>query len=289
MLRIDRIKLFILSLFVVGICAVSLTNDAIAVRTFASSSAPLTVRTGAPAEKTCATSGCHEGELNPKIGEFSIDAPQRYVAGQTYPITVKHATTDPTRRRWGFEITALTSDDKKAGNFRASTELMTTAVTFLDSSGGELIREYVTHNSKGTFEGQALQASWTFEWTAPLANSGPVTFYASGVQADDDGTKQGDQTYTSKVTINPAPQLSPRITGAAVSGKKLILAGENFDMGATVMLNGEPQKTRNDEASPSKVLVVKKGGKKIDKGDTVKLQVRNADGSLTEEFHFARP
>lgn len=75
-----------------------------------------------------------------------------------------------------------------------------------------------------------------------------------------------------------------RISSALVLGKSLVLSGENFEPGAVILLNGEDQKTRNDEQNPKTVLVGKKTGKKIKPGD--KLQVRNPNHSHSEEFEF---
>jgi N-acetylneuraminic acid mutarotase len=79
----------------------------------------------------------------------------------------------------------------------------------------------------------------------------------------------------------------PRITGASVSGKKLIVEGDNFDEGAKVLLNDQPQKTANETATT--VLRCKKAGKQIEPGATVRLKVRNADGTESAEFSFTRP
>jgi hypothetical protein len=75
-----------------------------------------------------------------------------------------------------------------------------------------------------------------------------------------------------------------KITSASVSGKKLFLSGENFLVGAVILLNGEEEKTRNDDQNPSTTLIGKKAGKKIKAGDLI--QVRNPDGTLSEEFIF---
>ncbi|HEU4388565.1 MAG TPA: hypothetical protein VFV34_12260, partial [Blastocatellia bacterium] len=78
-------------------------------------------------------------------------------------------------------------------------------------------------------------------------------------------------------------------TSALVSGKKLFVYGERFDSGAVVLVNGEPQNTRNDEQNPGTTLIAKKAGKKIPAGQIVNLQVRNPDGATSEEFSFVRP
>jgi hypothetical protein len=75
-----------------------------------------------------------------------------------------------------------------------------------------------------------------------------------------------------------------RINAATVSGKNLVVAGENFDPGAVILLNGEGQKTKSEPQNPRTTLIGKKLGKKIAAGD--KLQVRNPNGSISEEFIF---
>jgi hypothetical protein len=83
---------------------------------------------------------------------------------------------------------------------------------------------------------------------------------------------------------NFAAVTPPTIIMASVSGKKMIIAGENFDDGAVILINGEEQKTRNDDQNPQTTLIGKKAGKRIKPGDRV--QVRNPDGALSEEFIF---
>jgi hypothetical protein len=81
-----------------------------------------------------------------------------------------------------------------------------------------------------------------------------------------------------------------RITSASVSGKMLIVNGEGFSAGAKIILNGEVQKkTANDEQNPTTTLIALKAGKLIARGQSVTLQVRNPDGSLSNVFTFTRP
>jgi hypothetical protein len=81
------------------------------------------------------------------------------------------------------------------------------------------------------------------------------------------------------------PQNAPRITNARVKGRKLILTGENFADGAVILVNGEPQKTRNDEGSPSTILIAKKAGTNIPDGAAVNIQVESAN-AISEKFPF---
>jgi hypothetical protein len=80
----------------------------------------------------------------------------------------------------------------------------------------------------------------------------------------------------------------PTIINASVSGKKLYITGENFQQGAKVELNGEDQKTNNEEDF-SHMLRCKKSGKKITPGVPVTLVVRNPDGTRSAPFEFMRP
>jgi uncharacterized delta-60 repeat protein len=82
----------------------------------------------------------------------------------------------------------------------------------------------------------------------------------------------------------------PHITGAEIDGKKLLVHGQDFDNGAELLMNGEKQKkTFNDEVNSREMLIAKKSGKKIAPGETVTLQVRNTDGTLSAPFSFTRP
>ncbi len=82
----------------------------------------------------------------------------------------------------------------------------------------------------------------------------------------------------------------PKITSASILGKALFIIGENFEIGAVIMISGQEQGTRNDEQSPATMLISKKGGKKgkFPLGQAVTLQVRNPNGTLSPEFSFTR-
>jgi hypothetical protein len=111
--------------------------------------------------------------------------------------------------------------------------------------------------------------------SATLLNNGRV-LVAGG------GGERSAELYHPGV-LDPDPT-DPRILLASVSGKKLFITGENFHAGAVILLNGETQNTKQPAASPHTTLIGKKAGKRIKAGD--KLQVRNPDGTLSEEFIF---
>lgn len=81
---------------------------------------------------------------------------------------------------------------------------------------------------------------------------------------------------------------APRITGASISGKHLVVLGEGFDGGALILMDGISRKTLRDHANPG-TLIGKKVGKRIATGQTVILQVRNSDDQISAEFSFTRP
>jgi hypothetical protein len=78
---------------------------------------------------------------------------------------------------------------------------------------------------------------------------------------------------------------APRILSVRVKGKKLILIGANFTDGAVILVNGEPQNTRNDPESPTTTLIAKKAGNVIPDGAAVVIQVQN-ENSVTDKVPF---
>lgn len=201
-----KIKLgCVLCFFVFGIAILFTSNPALpTVRSFAEGPPPgHTGAPGDPAEQTCTV--CHFDNGGP--GVLTIVAPPNYIPGQTYQIQVQHATTDMTRMRWGFQMTSLDGSNTAAGTF-------TDTSGFTQTDFGNL-RFYVEHTETGTFPGTTGGASWTFDWTAPATDVGPVTFYAAGNEANNDNTFDGDQIYTTTTTAQPAGSSTPTSTPTA--------------------------------------------------------------------------
>jgi len=283
----NRIKATCLILFLAAL-VIELMVANHSVRTvLAFAEGPNPGHSGAPGDLTCAVAGCHGGEPNTGPGQFEIVAPTSYEPGKTYEITVRHTTSDTSRRRWGFQLTALDGTANRAGNLQS-----TSGITQVLTGGLGGNRQYMEHNFLGTFQGQASGASWTFNWVAPSTDVGLVTFYAAGNQANNNGTETGDQIYATSVSVRVAGVITgaPTITGAAVNKKQLLVMGENFDFEAQLSMDGAKQKkTFNDDLTPNTLLVARKSGKQISPGQTVVLQVRNPDGTLSNEFSFTRP
>ena len=153
-------------------------------------------------------------------GQISITAPQTYVPGQTYQVTVTHTNADLTRLRWGFELTALDTSDEQAGNLQS----IDAFTQILNNQGPGLARQYIEHTAAGTFLGQQNGASWTFNWTAPATDVGFVTFYAAGNQANNDGNTSGDYVYKTFVTAAPFAS-TPDFAVTATPSSRVVTPG----------------------------------------------------------------
>jgi uncharacterized repeat protein (TIGR01451 family) len=197
--RLERVRLIVLPALLAAICGFLLSSATSVQKVGAFSSGPPPGYTGAPREEPEACAECHVPS-DVGSGHFTINAPATYIPGQTYQITVTHTDTDPTRIRWGFELTALDTSDEKAGELQ-STDGTTQILNNAGPGGG---RQYIEHTSQGTFVGQQNGASWTFNWTAPPTDIGFVTFYAAGNQANNDGNSSGDHIYKTLVASAPA-------------------------------------------------------------------------------------
>ena len=123
---------------------------------------------------------------------------------------------------------------------------------------------------------------WILTTSGSSGSGGGMVNYS--VAANTGTSRIGTMTIAGQNIVVTQAAADPIITSATVSGKKLFISGEGFDEGAAILLNGEKQKTANNDADPNTKLIAKKSGKKIKAGD--KLQVRNADGRLSQEFIF---
>jgi aldose sugar dehydrogenase len=194
------IRLIVLSSVLAALGGFLLTHNTGTRTVHAFSAGPPAGYTGAPQEEPEACAECHVPP-DAGTGKISITAPQTYVPGQTYPITVTHTNPDQTRLRWGFELTVLdTASDEKAGELQSIDGL----TQVLNNAGPGLARQYIEHTAPGTFIGQHNGASWTFNWTAPAIDVGPVVFYAAGNHANNDGNTSGDYIYKTFVVSAPA-------------------------------------------------------------------------------------
>jgi Secretion system C-terminal sorting domain len=140
---------------------------------------------------------CHSSfELNSGDGGLELSALTEYTPGETYSIQV--SLSDPGQQRWGFQITAVDVTGGFAGTF-----VITDAVNTQLNAG-----TYVNHTTAGTNNGDPSGNSWSFDWTAPAAGSGDVTFYLAGNAANGNFNNQGDYIYSHELVAGEAaPEL----------------------------------------------------------------------------------
>ncbi|MDE0318082.1 MAG: dockerin type I domain-containing protein [Candidatus Poribacteria bacterium] len=169
---------------------------------FAFSFNPPDELTGAPGEGNCTQ--CHAGNvLNAAGGSLMLTVPENYLPGEVYDIVVNLSRSG--QSRWGFEMTALNSNGARAGTFATAD-----ANTQLEEIKS---KQYIQHTSTGTAQGKRNANSWTFKWTAPSNNVGPITFYAAGNAANGDFGTAGDYIYTQKATSDVPPVYGVTLAG----------------------------------------------------------------------------
>lgn len=190
--RIRRLKLAALVAAIAIALMVIFSGNQFTTKTFALEAGAPTGRTGAPGESTCTS--CHN--QNAGNGQINIIAPASYIPGQTYEVQIQETTSDTSRAIWGFETTSL------AGTAMAGSYTNTTGNTRIRVA---TTKSYVTHTSAGTFPATTGGATWTFNWTAPATDVGPVTFYAAGLLGDNDGGDGGDRTVTTTALVPSQP------------------------------------------------------------------------------------
>ena len=104
-----------------------------------------------------------------------------------------------------------------------------------------------------------------------------------------DATTTFPQTMTiDYVRVYADPRFAPKITDVRAVKKNLVVTGDNFDSEANILMNGEPRKTIRDDVA-SGILAGKKLAKQIESGQTVRIQVQNADGQTTDEVLYTKP
>ena len=168
-------------------------------------------KTGAPNEGTCAD--CHAGNaLNVSGGSLMVTIPETYQPNEVYTIIVDLSRAG--QSKWGFEMTALDANGARAGSFTAD-DAANTQLTETNN------KQYIQHTTAGTATGTNDAHSWEFEWTAPDADIGPITFYAAGNAANGDGGTTGDYIYTGQAESTPPIPIVAGVSLAVVGDTAL--------------------------------------------------------------------
>jgi hypothetical protein len=180
--------------------------------------AGITGQTASPSETTCTKSGCHTSfALNSGTGSIVIShniPATGYVPGQTYSISVTVSKTGVPL--FGFDFEALKSSNTTAGTLIVTSSTTTQVAT---STNG---RQNITHKTNGGFTSGTH--TFSFNWRAPVAGTGTVTFYGAGLAANKNNSDTGDYAYTTSLVI-PESNILSIVTG--------IVTGSPFCEGQT--------------------------------------------------------
>lgn len=154
-------------------------------------------------------------------------------------------------------------------------------VTKLNAAGTALVYS--------TFLGGFVEDSASSIAVDPYGNAyvGGVT-YSGNFPVTSNAYRSRSGPFSTGFVLRIADPTSPRVTNATITGKKLLIAGEGFDRGAVIRVKDTDLQTQNDETTPGMLLISKRGGKQIARGQTVSIRVRNADGRLSDVFVFTR-
>jgi len=151
---------------------------------FAFSSGPPDGVAGDPPEMDNCTQ-CHSSfPVNSGSGTLNVITLTAYEPGAGYSVAVE--LTDPDAQRWGFELIALDGDNNPAGE-----------IELLQPTRTQLSNSYIKQTAAGTDQGQTDSDQWSFNWFAPPAGTGDVTFFVAGNAANGNFNNQGDRIYTS--------------------------------------------------------------------------------------------
>lgn len=150
--------------------------------------------TGSPGEATCQTSGCHNGTANTGPGSVTLLSSDmtgwEYVPGTTYNIRVRIAETG--KLVFGLGVEVLNSSNTNAGTINITESSRTQIIS---SGAGRLNLTHMT--GAGLTNDSSV---YTFSWTAPSTDIGPVTFYVAGLAGNNNNGDSGDQSYTTSQT-----------------------------------------------------------------------------------------
>lgn len=174
---------------------------------------------GFPAELTCNSAGCHEGRpLNPDTrGRVALTGvPDNYIPGRRYTLQFSVTHPDPSRRRWGFQLSVISA----TAFTQAGTLVVTDAANTSIRVGNN--RQYLGHTLRGTNLGQTGGRTWSFDWIAPATNVGDVNFYGSGNAANGDGTNLGD--FIFNPTPNPVATTKGQYSFVNIGGSANVAA-----------------------------------------------------------------
>jgi len=167
--------------------------------------------TGSPGENAC--NQCHStNALNSGGGSVSISSPDMpnwvYFPGTSYTINVKVKKVGLGKFGFGFE--ALLPSGANGGLIQTigSPNAKTLSAMVTGNSRTNAVHAQPNHFAQDSI-------TFTFNWTAPVAGTGNITFYAAGNATNSQSNSSGDFVYTSNQIVTEASTVDQQTLLAA--------------------------------------------------------------------------
>jgi uncharacterized protein (TIGR03437 family) len=196
--------------------------------------------TAAPGDHplACASAGCHTssangGLINPAGGNVTAAFPGgslTYTPGGP-AITIIVSVSDPANTGYGFQMTARLDSDLangQAGDFTAGANQIVLCDNGSPKRGSCPAASPVEFIEQDYAAGTRVRntSPYSFTWTPPATNVGPVHFYVAGNAVNGNGQADaGDHVYTASYVLTPAGSTAPVLTSGSVANGATYIAG----------------------------------------------------------------
>jgi uncharacterized protein (TIGR03437 family) len=240
--------------------ALALSAASLPTLLLALASGPDPRHTAAPGDvpMACATGGCHTSALAGPGGPINFhggSVSATFSQGGTYtpggdPVSITVSVADPVNSTYGFQMTARLESNQatsQAGRFTSSQG----SFVLCDSGSPRSPQGNCPASFPVEFIEHSIPRSgtWTFTWTPPATNAGPVHFYVAGNAVNNNGSNDADDhVYTNHYVLTPAGACSesaPSLTGVISAGA--FGARTNFASGSWLELYGSNLSTVTKE------------------------------------------
>jgi uncharacterized protein (TIGR03437 family) len=215
---------------------------------FASFYGPDPRHTAAPGDDplACSTAGCHTGlakggPINAGGGAVTatFSSGTSYTPGQ--PVTITVNVTDPVNTLHGFQMTArLESNLSTAQAGRFSYQTSAGVFVLCDNN----VPRTPTGNCPASFPVEFIEheapktGTFTFTWTPPATNQGPVHFYVAGNAVNNNNLADiGDHVYTASYVLQPAaacilslPVINKVVSASGFGGLNAFASGSYLEI-----------------------------------------------------------
>ena len=195
---------------------------------FARSAGPPDGETGSPADSGNTCTVCHtDFAVNSGTLTFSITTPANYTPGTAQNVTVSFD--NASGGMFGFELMVL---DASTPPVSVGTLTIGGGDTQLGTSPS-----YIKQTASGNTHGAS--ASWSFTWTPLAGQTGTVTFYAAGNEADGTGGTDNDRIYTATAMASPVGAVTDPVLDIDINGLDgPVTLGTSAAFNLTISMNG---------------------------------------------------